>query len=119
MDVALFTRIGKGLALTSAGRTFANAAAERAPFPAERLHELELVLLPGRYYMRQLSDRFFSRHHVRPRVSFEIDSLPAIVQTVHGSRLATLLPPFVIARNEAAGLISRRLADARSPWKSD
>lgn len=87
----------------------AHPLAEHAPFPAERLHELELVLLPGRYYMRQLSDRFFSRHRVRPRVTFEIDSLPAIIQTVHGSHLATLLPPFVVARNEAAGLISRPL----------
>ena len=84
--------------------------AQRAPFPNERLHELELALLPGRYYMRQLIDRFFSRHRVRPRVTFQIDSLPAIIQTVHATRLATLLPSFVLARNEAPGLFSRSLS---------
>lgn len=33
--------------------------------------------------------------------TFEIDSLPAIIQTLHASLLATFLPEFVVARNEA------------------
>jgi LysR family cyn operon transcriptional activator len=68
------------------------------------LNEVELALLPPRYFMRQRIEEVFVHHQVRPRIGFEISSLPAIIRTVHESGLGTLLPRFVIPPTEASNL---------------
>jgi LysR family cyn operon transcriptional activator len=91
-----------------------HALAARTLLQMSDLHELEMVLLPGRYYMRQLIDQFLARHRVRPRIHFEMDSLSAIIRTVQESGLATLLPPFVVPPAEAPNLKALAL-DGRQP----
>lgn len=80
-----------------------------APVRSEALQGIELVLLPARYYMRQLIEQFLSRHRVRARVVMEIDSLPSLIRTVHGSGMATLLPPFVMTPTDTANLVALEL----------
>jgi len=75
--------------------------AKRQAVPIAELQHLDLVLLPGRYFMRQIIDQLLLRHHVRPRVHFEVNSLAAVMRTVEESGLGTLLPPFVLAPTEA------------------
>lgn len=67
--------------------------ADKERVPMSSLHNLELVLLPAHYFMRHMIDQIILRHHVRPRVVFEINSAPTIIRTVAESGVATLMPP--------------------------
>jgi len=78
--------------------------AKRRHVPFADLHELAMVLLPGRFYMRQEIDQALATHKVRPRVVVELDSLPAILLTVQESGLGTLLPPFVVPASDTQEL---------------
>lgn len=80
--------------------------ASRAPVRSKDLQGVELALLPARYYMRQLIEQFLTRNRVRARIVIEIDSLPALIRTVYESRMATLLPPFVMSPNDASSLVA-------------
>lgn len=88
--------------------------ANRRVLPMAELGELELVLLPGRYFMRQMIEQILRRHQVRPRVQFEINSLPAIIRTVQEGGIGTILPPFVVPPSEAPNLVSVQL-EGRQP----
>jgi DNA-binding transcriptional LysR family regulator len=83
--------------------------ATRSALPMAELENLELVLLPGRYFMRQMIERILLRHRVRPRIQFEISSVPAIIRTVQEGGIGTLLPPFVVSPTEAPNLVAVRL----------
>ena len=83
-----------------------HALADQAPVRSEDLQGIELALLPPRYYMRQLIEQFLTRHRVRVRIVVEIDSLAALIRTVRESRMATLLPPFVMAPHDASKLVA-------------
>ena len=89
--------------------------AKRRHVPFADLHELALVLLPARFYMRQEIDQALATHKVRPRVVLELDSLPAILLTVQESGLGTLLPPFVVPASDTQQLVCIAL-DGRQPF---
>jgi LysR family cyn operon transcriptional activator len=102
-----YTSVRKDRFALIVGKT--HPLAGHGPLRSEDLQGVELALLPARYYMRQLIEQFLSRHRVRARVVMEIDSLPALVRTVHASRMATLLPPFVMTPGDAANLVAIEL----------
>jgi LysR family transcriptional regulator, cyn operon transcriptional activator len=83
-----------------------HALSRRAPVRSKDLQGVELALLPARYYMRQLIEQFLTRNRIRSRIVVEIDSLPALIRTVHETGMATLLPPFVMAPNESNTLVA-------------
>lgn len=63
---------------------------------AAALRELSFTFLPQRYTMRQLIDQQLGKNQVRPRVQYELSSVPALIRTVQEAGLATLLPPFAV-----------------------
>jgi LysR family cyn operon transcriptional activator len=84
--------------------------ASRTSLPITALQDVELALLPGRYFMREMIEQLLTRHRVRPRVKFEISSLPAIIRTVQEGGIGTILPPFVVPPIEAPNLVAVQLA---------
>jgi LysR family transcriptional regulator, cyn operon transcriptional activator len=84
--------------------------AKRAILPIGSLQAVELALLPGRFFMRQMIDQILARHRVRPRVQFEVSSLPAIIRTVQEGGIGTILPPFVVPPSEEPSLVTVPLA---------
>jgi LysR family transcriptional regulator, cyn operon transcriptional activator len=88
--------------------------AEQTVLPIAALEEVELALLPGRFFMRQLIEQILMSHQTRPRIQFEISSVPAIIRTVQSGGVGTLLPPFVVPHAEASELVAVRL-EGRQP----
>ena len=88
--------------------------AKRPSLPVAALQDVELALLPGRYFMRQMIEQILIRHHARPRVVFEISSLAAVIRTVQQSGVGTILPPFVVPHSDMPKLVSVQL-EGRQP----
>ena len=69
-----------------------------------------LVLLPHSFDMRRESDEFFRSSRMRPTVSFEIDSIDALLTSVARAGTPTILPAIVLRGREALALKAIPLA---------
>jgi LysR family cyn operon transcriptional activator len=75
-------------------------AKKRAALTLRDFESETLVLLNEEFATRHYIDRYCRQHGVVPRVAMEVNSISAVIEIVHRSTLATLLPA-AIAREHS------------------
>ena len=86
--------------------------AEHGRIPMSSLQRMEMALLPRSFFMRHLIDKIIIQHRLRPRIVFEINSIPTLIATVAQSGLATLMLPFSLRMGLGSSLKSIELVGA-------
>ncbi|MGC4115642.1 MAG: LysR substrate-binding domain-containing protein [Myxococcales bacterium] len=81
-----------------------HALAKRSSINVKELEHVPLVLLPHSFDMRRIVDDLFRRAHVKPRVAYEISSIPSTLATVLRTGAATILTSLVLTGSEASKL---------------
>jgi LysR family transcriptional regulator, cyn operon transcriptional activator len=84
--------------------------ADRKSVNLSELENERLVLLPDSFDMRRAADVVLLQARVHPRVSFEIDSIDAVLSSVLHAGIPTLLPAIVLRGREMPGLRAIPLA---------
>ncbi|GAB7110074.1 transcriptional regulator CynR [Streptomyces phaeofaciens JCM 4814] len=64
----------------------------REPLPVRELRDHPLALLSRDFATRRQIDEYLAGHGVRPGIAVEANSVHALLEIVHGGRLATVLP---------------------------
>ncbi|MDX1875178.1 transcriptional regulator CynR [Mycolicibacterium sp. 120266] len=65
------------------------------PLPVRALDSEHLALLSADFATRKYVDAFFAEHRVEPRITLEANSIQALIEIVHRTSLATVLPDAV------------------------
>lgn len=81
----------------------------RRSVSAEEVGQRRLVVLPESFVLRRLTDEAFRQTRVRPRYSFQVDTIEGVLATVVAGGLCTLMPQVVLGGREALGLRSVKL----------
>lgn len=72
-----------------------HAAQLTHPLPVKSLDSEQLALLSADFATRRYIDAFFNEHRVEPRIVLEANSIQALIEIVHRTPLATVLPDAV------------------------
>jgi LysR family transcriptional regulator, cyn operon transcriptional activator len=87
--------------------------AENAQLSLAKLAEVQLVVLPPRFPMRQEVEDLLETARLRPRVAHEVETIDGALATVRATGTATLLPAIVLSGRPAQGLVAVPLSSAR------
>ena len=80
-------------------------AKKRAALTLREFESEALVLLNEEFATRHYIDRYCRQHGVAPRIAMEVNSVSAVIELVHRSTLATLLPAAIAREHNELRLV--------------